>query len=60
MQKASWCKELGEHGEEVFPGKGHQTSLEEENRRLRRENEVLRQEREILKKAMSIDAVPHP
>ena len=37
-----WCKEFGELGEEAFPGKGHQTSLEEENRRLRHENEVLR------------------
>src|SRR2546430_3260832 len=50
---SKWCKEFGELGEEAFPGKGHQTSLEEENRRLRRENEVLRQEREILKKAMA-------
>ena len=31
-----WCKEFGELGEEAFPGKDHQTSLEEENRRLRR------------------------
>ncbi len=57
---SKWCKELGEHGEEAFPGKGHQTPLEEENRRLRREIEVLRQEREILKKAMSIFVQPHP
>ncbi|GHO90784.1 hypothetical protein KSF_008320 [Reticulibacter mediterranei] len=28
-----WRKELAEHGEEAFPGKGHQTALEEENRR---------------------------
>ena len=47
---SKWCKELGEQGEEAFPGKGHQTTIEEENRRLKRENEVLRQEREILKK----------
>jgi transposase len=57
---STWCKEFGEHGEEAFPGKGHQTPLEEENRRLRREIEVLRQEREILKKAMSIFMQPHP
>jgi transposase len=56
---SKWCKEFGEHGEEAFPGKGHQTPLEEENRRLRREIEVLRQEREILKKAMSIFMQPH-
>jgi transposase len=49
-----WRKELAENGPEAFPGKGHQTQLEEENRRLKRENEILRQEREILKKAMSI------
>jgi len=49
-----WRKELAANGSEAFPGKGHQTQLEEENRRLKRENEVLRQEREILKKAMSI------
>ena len=55
---SKWCKELSEHGEEAFPGKGHQTTLEEENRKLRRENEILRQEREILKKAMSIFAQP--
>jgi transposase len=49
-----WRRELTQHGKEAFPGKGHQTELEEENRRLKRENEILRQEREILKKAMSI------
>src|SRR5689334_24027890 len=49
-----WRKELAENGPEAFPGKGHQTQLEEENRRLKRENEILRQEREILKKAKSI------
>jgi transposase len=49
-----WRKELAEDGAEAFPGKGHQTQLEEENRRLKRENELLRQEREILKKAVSI------
>ncbi len=47
---SKWCKEFGEHGEEAFPGKGHQTSIEEENKRLKREIEILRQEREILKK----------
>jgi transposase len=55
---SKWCKEFGEHGEEAFPGKGHQSTIEEENRRLRRENGVLRQEREILKKAMSIFTQP--
>ncbi len=32
-----WRKELNEQGGEAFPGKGHQTALEEENRRLKRE-----------------------
>ncbi len=55
-----WCKEFSERGEEAFPGKGHQTAIEEENRKLKRENEILRQEREILKKAMGIFTQPHP
>lgn len=29
-----WRKELTEHGKDAFPGKGHQTELEEENRCL--------------------------
>jgi transposase len=49
-----WQKQLAEKGPEAFPGTGHQTQLEEENRRLKRENELLRQERDILKKAVSI------
>jgi transposase len=46
-----WRKELHANGAEAFPGKGHQTELEEEVRRLRRENDLLRQERDILKRA---------
>ena len=49
-----WRKELGERGKEAFPGKGHQTELEEENRRLKRELERVQQERDILKKVVSI------
>ena len=49
-----WRKEFAEHGEEAFPGKGHQTALEEENRRLKRELERVQQERDILKKVVSI------
>jgi transposase len=49
-----WRRELREQPEQAFPGKGHQSELEEENRRLRRELEVLKQEREILKKAVAI------
>jgi len=57
---SKWCKEFGARGEEAFPGKGHHTAVEEENRRLKREVEILRQERDILKKAVSIFARPHP
>jgi transposase len=49
-----WRRELREQPEQAFPGKGHQSELEEENRRLRRELELLKQEREILKKAVAI------
>ena|SRR5690242_2512412 len=48
----SWRKELAEHGTEAFPGKGHQTALEEEVARLKRELERVQQERDILKRAM--------
>ncbi|HEX6818477.1 MAG TPA: hypothetical protein VF120_08890, partial [Ktedonobacterales bacterium] len=49
-----WRHELREQCERAFPGKGHQSELEEENRWLRRELELLKQEREILKKAAGI------
>jgi transposase len=49
-----WRHELREQAERAFPGKGHQSELEEENRRLRRELDLLKQEREILKKAVAI------
>jgi transposase len=43
--------EQPEQPEQAFPGKGHQSEREEENRRLKRERDLLQQEREILKKA---------
>lgn len=49
-----WCKLFSEHGEQAFPGSGHQTQQEGELRRLKRELEVTRQERDILKKALGI------
>jgi transposase len=49
-----WRKQYGEHGEQAFPGSGHQTAQEEEMRQLKRENELLRQERDILKEAPGI------
>src|SRR2546423_1219125 len=47
----SWCKQTEEHGNEAFPGKGHQTLQEEEIHRLKRELERAQQERDILKKS---------
>ena len=49
-----WRHELRQQAERAFPGKGHQSELEEENRRLRRELELAKQEREVLKKAVAI------
>ena len=51
---SQWRKELEGHGSDAFPGSGHQTPLEEENRHLKREVGILRQERDILKKALGI------
>ena len=50
----SWCKQSTDHGSDAFPGKGHQTPLEEENHQLKRELERVRQERDSLKKARGI------
>jgi transposase len=55
-----WRHELREQHERAFPGKGHQSELEEENRRLKRELELLKQEREILKKAVGIFSRSQP
>lgn len=49
-----WMQQFSQAGAEAFPGKGHQTALEEEVKRLRREVEVLKMEREVLKKALLI------
>lgn len=49
-----WRQQFSIQGEHAFPGKGHQTSPEEELRHIRRELEVVKQERDILKKAVSI------
>ena len=47
-----WRAQFAEEGEDAFPGKGKQSGVEEELRRLRRENLRLREERDILKKAL--------
>lgn len=49
-----WKQQRQKHGQDAFPGSGHQMPQDEEMRRLRRENEILRQERDILKKALAI------
>lgn len=54
----NWRKQLSQHGEQAFPGSGHQTPQEEELRRLKRELEVVKQERDILKKAILIFSRP--
>ncbi len=49
-----WKRQLTDNGSGAFPGKGHQTSEQEELLRLRRENVDLREERDILKKAIAV------
>lgn len=56
----TWCRQSAEHGNDAFPGKGHQTPLEEENHQLKRELERVQQERDILKKAISIFSRTQP
>jgi transposase len=46
-----WKREAKQSGPDAFPGKGHQTALDEENRRLRKEVAKLKEERAILKEA---------
>ncbi|GJQ22171.1 MAG: hypothetical protein HBSIN02_25260 [Bacteroidia bacterium] len=48
-----WKRELLEEREGAFPGKGHLSPLEEENRKLRRELAEAKEDREILKKALA-------
>jgi transposase len=55
---SKWCKEFATHGDQAFPGKGHQTELEEKVKQLQREVDILRQERDILKKAVRIFVQP--
>lgn len=47
-----WYQQFGTHGEQAFPGSGHQLPEQEEVRRLKRELEVVRMERDILKKPL--------
>jgi transposase len=49
-----WKQEFEEAGKEAFPGKGHQSSAEEEICRLKKRLADAEEERDILKKAVSI------
>lgn len=45
-----WCQRSQQHGEEAFPGSGHQTPQEEELRRLKRVLAIMREDRGIFKR----------
>jgi transposase len=32
---SKWCKEFGDHGEEAFPGKGHQNTIEDSGEKMK-------------------------
>ena len=51
-----WKKTVLKKGADAFPGSGHLTPLEEENRTLRAEVKRLEAERDILKKATAFFA----
>ena len=52
----TWKKALAKDGANAFPGSGHLTPLEEENRKRRVEVKRLQAERDILKKATAFFA----
>lgn len=51
-----WKKAVLKDGTNAFPGAGHLTPLEEENRKLRAEVKRLEAERDVLKKATAFFA----
>jgi transposase len=55
-QLYDWRKVAKAQGQAAFPGSGHLTPIEEENRRLKAENKRLEMERDILKKATAFFA----
>lgn len=55
----NWRKQVEQHQEQAFPGKGHLKKDDEYIRQLERELAITRQERDILKKAVAIFA-PDP
>jgi transposase len=52
----TWKKAVLKDGANAFPGSGHLSPIEEENRRLRAEVKRLETERDILKKATAFFA----
>ena len=52
----TWKKAVLADGTKAFPGSGHLTPLEEENRKLKAEIKRLETERDILKKATAFFA----
>jgi transposase len=52
----NWKQALDAQGEHAFPGRGHLSPFEEENRRLRADNKRLLAERDILKKVAALFA----
>ena len=52
----SWKKAVLKKGVDAFPGSGHLTPVEEENRRLKADVKRLEAERDILKKATAFFA----
>lgn len=54
----SWKSQYIKNSQQSFPGKGHQTHMDEELTKLKRENQILREERDILKKALGIFSKP--
>jgi transposase len=55
-QLYAWRKKARLEGEAAFPGSGHLSPIEEENRRLKTEVKRLEMERDILKKASAFFA----
>ena len=54
----AWKSQYIKNSQQPFPGKGHQTPMDEELTKLKRENQILREERDILKKALGIFSKP--
>ena len=50
----NWKNQYLKDAEDAFPGKGHQTPIEEELTKLKRQLQVVTEERDILKKALGI------